>query len=196
MPVTIRPNLPPEAMPWARDRDERLAKLEREMARRTNNEANTNASQNSSMNLLSKQVAALAVAIDSTIAPSFNQNGTNNFDITTTSSTVETVTFTVPDGYTRAMVFATAEGMGVNGTASGDYLYVQANVDGIAGGELYSYAGPGIAVGLSALLYWELSGLEGGDTFPVSTQVRSGNALWPQNVANAANIYALVVFLR
>lgn len=59
MPAEIKPNLAPESMPWARDRDQRLQDLERAAKRTAEGVDNTDSSQNATLKLLSKQVAAL-----------------------------------------------------------------------------------------------------------------------------------------
>lgn len=141
-------------------------------------------------------VKRLDDAIASVIVPTFNQGGINNYPISTTSTDRFSVSFTVPEGYTRAMVLATASAMGQNASGVGDYLYVQANVAGVNGGELFSYAADGTAVGLSAMLYWALYGLVAGESFDVSVKTRTSNNPWPAAPGNQANIYALVMFTR
>ncbi|MDV8147248.1 hypothetical protein [Arthrobacter sp. B10-11] len=123
-------------------------------------------------------------------------NGLNNYAITTASTVRATVTLTVPDGFTEAVVTATATAMGQNSTATTDYLYCMAVIQGISGGELYTAAGAGLGVGLASPFQHTLTGLTGGDVVTVSVATRAGFNTWAAATANQANIYATAYFLR
>lgn len=123
-------------------------------------------------------------------------NGLNNYAITTASTVRASVTLTVPDGFTEAVVTANPTAMGQNSTATTDYLYVMAVVQGIGGGELYTSAGAGLGVGLAAPFHTTLTGLTGGDVITVSVATRAGFNTWAASTANQANIYATAIFLR
>lgn len=123
-------------------------------------------------------------------------NGVNNYEISTTSTVRATVTLTVPAGFTQAVVTANPTAMGHNGTASPDYLYVMAVVQGISGGELYTSAAAGLGAGLAAPFHTTLTGLTGGQTITVGVATRAGFNPWPASTANQANIYATAYFLR
>lgn len=123
-------------------------------------------------------------------------NGVNNYAITTTSTVRASVTLTVPDGFTEAVVMANPTAMGFNGTAGGDYLYVMAVVQTIGGGELYSAAGAGFGAGLAAPFHTTLTGLIAGQTITVGVATRAGFNTWAASTANQANIYATAIFIR
>lgn len=123
-------------------------------------------------------------------------NGLNNYAITTASTVRASVTLTVPDGFTEAVVTSTATGMGQNSGTATDYLYVMAVIQGISGGELYTAAGPGLGVGLASPFQSTLTGLTGGQVITVSVATRAGFNTWAAVGANQANIYATAYFLR
>lgn len=123
-------------------------------------------------------------------------NGLNNYAITTASTVRASITLTVPEGFTEAVVTSTATGMGQNSTATTDYLYVMAVIQGISGGELYTAAGAGLGVGLASPFQSTLTGLTGGDEIIVSVATRAGFGTWTATTANQANIYATAYFLR
>ncbi|WP_426998174.1 hypothetical protein [Pseudarthrobacter sp. N5] len=123
-------------------------------------------------------------------------NGIGNYAITTTSTVRASVTLTVPAGFTQAVVIANPTAMGYNNTASADYLYVMAVIQGIGGGELYTAAPAGLGVGLAAPFHTTLTGLTGGQTITVSVATRTGTNAWAASTANQANIYATAIYLR
>lgn len=123
-------------------------------------------------------------------------NGLNNYAITTASTVRASVVLTVPDGFTEAVVTANPTAMGQNSTATTDYLYVMAVVQGVSGGELYTSAAAGLGVGLAAPFHITLTGLTGDDEIIVSVATRAGFNTWAASTANQANIYATAIFLR
>lgn len=125
-----------------------------------------------------------------------SSNGINNYEISTTSTVRVSVSLTVPEGFTEAIVIANPTAMGHNGTAAPDYLYVQAVVQTVNGGELYSAAPNGLGAGLAAPFHTTLTGLTGGDAITVGVATRAGINPWPASTANQANIYATAIFLR
>lgn len=120
-----------------------------------------------------------------------------NMSISTTSTALETVTLTTPAGYTQAQITAQAVAMAVNGSAAPDYLYVQAAINGVNGGEVYS-SSTDVGTGNSVTnpYYATLYGLTSGLAINVSVAVRTSAASWPANVANMATIYVQATFLR
>jgi hypothetical protein len=123
-------------------------------------------------------------------------NGINNYEISTTSTVRVSVSLTVPEGFSEAIVIANPTAMGHNGTAAPDYLYVQAVVQTVNGGELYSAAPNGLGAGLAAPFHTTLTGLTGGDAITVGVATRAGLNPWTASTANQANIYATAIFLR
>lgn len=125
-----------------------------------------------------------------------SSNFLNNYAINTTSTVRTSVTFTVPDGYTQAVVIANPTAMGQNSTGAVDYLYAQAVIYGVGGGELYTSAGAGLAVGLASPVHLTLTGLVAGEPIEVSVATRTGFGTWAAAPGNQANIYATAIFLR
>lgn len=135
-------------------------------------------------------------ALQNPVQTATSSNGVNNYAITTTSTVRASLTLTVPAGFTQAVVIANPTAMGFNSTASADYLYVQAVVQGINSGELYSAAGAGLGVGLASPFHTTLTGLTGGGTITVAVATRTSTATWAASTSNQANVYATALFLR
>ena len=114
----------------------------------------------------------------------------------TTSTVQTTLYFTVPAGFTQALVVSTSGVMGRNSTAITDYIYTQAVVNGVGGGELYTAVAAGLSGGVSAPYYRRISGLTGGQVIPVSVATRTGFAAWAASAANMAIIHAEMIYLR
>lgn len=115
--------------------------------------------------------------------------------ITTTRQALATITFTVPTGYTKALVQANAVAMAYNDSAGVDYLYCVASVDiGSSGGETYNSASPGYATSVTAPYYVQLTDLTDGEEFVVAANARTNTAAWSASTANLVTIYASVIF--
>lgn len=141
-------------------------------------------------------VDALTELVNSTVIPMTDSNGAAGLATSTTTTVQTSVTFTVPDGYTQALIVASATAMAFNNTAAADYIYAEVIVDDVQGGELYAPAGPGVSAGVNAPYFANLSELVAGTTITVSASVRTGFAAWGASTANATNVYAQVLFLR
>lgn len=135
-------------------------------------------------------------ALVNPIQTATSSNGVNNYAITTTSTVRASLTLTVPAGFTQAIVIANPTAMGQNSTGVTDYLYVQAVVQGVNGGELYTAAPAGLGVGLAAPVHVTLTGLTGGQAITVGVATRAGLGTWAASTSNQANIYATALFLR
>lgn len=125
-----------------------------------------------------------------------SSNYLSNYAVGTTSTVRATVTLVVPDGFTQAVIIANPTGMAQNSTATTDYLYVQAVIQGIPGGELYTSAGPGLAIGVPSPVHMTLYGLTGGEDITVGVATRTGFATWAAAPGNQANIYVTAIYLR
>lgn len=125
-----------------------------------------------------------------------SSNYLSNYAIGTTSTVRASLTLTVPPGFTQAVIIANPTGMGQNSTATVDYLYVQAIIQGTPGGELYTSAGAGLAVGVASPVHMTLYGLTDGEEITVSVATRTGFATWAAAPGNQANIYATAIYLR
>ena len=136
--------------------------------------------------------------VDALIFAESNAAGHNNMAFTTTSTTFASVSFTVPDGYTRCLVTASAAVMGLNSGATGDYIYGQIAITPSGGstGEIYQYAPAGIAASLTVPYYVDLSDLVAGWTLTLSVNARTNTGTWAASVSNEVNLYAGVQFLK
>lgn len=135
-------------------------------------------------------------ALANPIATVTSQSGLNNYAITTTTTVRETVSFTVPAGFTKAHVISIATAMGYNNSGGYDALYVQSVVRGVQGGELFTGASVGQSVGVSNPFFENLTGLTGGDVITVSVATRTSFNTWTATTANQANIYASITYTR
>jgi hypothetical protein len=135
-------------------------------------------------------------ALQNPIQTATSSNGVNNYAISTTSTVRASLTLTVPSGFTQAVVIANPTAMGYNNTSGTDYLYVQAVIQGINSGELYTAAPAGMGVGLASPFHTTLTGLTGGQTITVGVATRAGLNTWAASTSNQANIYATALFLR
>ena len=63
MPVYPQPNLDPNAAPWGRSVDQRLANLEQDADRKAQNDVNINKQQNSTAQVLAGQIAQLSSVV-------------------------------------------------------------------------------------------------------------------------------------
>ena len=104
MAVGPEPKLPPEAMPWARYEDDRIASLERELAFVKQDSDNTFKQLNNSITVLGQQILALPVT--NTI-----NNTTTGWSLNSTYTGKVAISFTVPDKKNFAVV-------SVNGNAA------------------------------------------------------------------------------
>jgi len=127
-----------------------------------------------------------------------NDSGATVFAVTTAWATRASVTFTVPAGYTRALIFGVGQASAVNTTGAVDTLYVCVNVNGVGPGFAASQdVAPGGGLGGAASAGAKLlTGLTGGGTFTITTRICSNLAGWAATVSNECNIDATVVFLR
>lgn len=134
----------------------------------------------------------LANPVDADTATAFS----NTHGYTTTPTVIETASFTVPAGFTQAMVTCSAVAQGRNSTASADYLYVQAVIDGFTGGEIFTSAAAGESIAVTAPLYHVVTGLTAGQVLNASVMARTNTGAWATSSANLAIVYAQVLFLR
>lgn len=141
-------------------------------------------------------VDALTALVASTVLPQASSNSVAGLATSTTSTVQTSVEFTVPDGYTQALVVGTATAMAYNNTAGTDYIYAEVIINGVSGGELYAAAGAGIAAGVNAPYFTTMTGLTAEETITVSSSVRTGFASWASSASNVTNVYAQVIFLH
>jgi len=141
-------------------------------------------------------VDAATEAAASTIVAEAGGTSTSEQGVSTTSNPAASVSFTVPEGYTRALVMGTGVAMAYNNSGTGDYLYVMVVINGNQGGEVYNYAPSGFATSASIPNYVSLTDLAAGEAITVTADVRTSYGTWTPSAANMTTIYAQVQFLR
>jgi hypothetical protein len=120
----------------------------------------------------------------------------NNFAVSTSPTVYATANVTVPAGYSQADILCMVVGGAFNGTASADYLYVSASINGVAGGETPQPApASGGYASAAANGIRTLTGLSGG-TITIGCQIRSNSSAWGTNTSNIANMNAVIFFRR
>lgn len=137
-------------------------------------------------------------ALAAPIYPTTAHANLNGFSLTT-GDNVEKLraTITVPDGYTRALVMASATMTRTNPTAADDSIYLDCRIDGVISGwssqSAVAPGRPGFVVNIGTAL---LTGLSG--TFHVGAYASTALATWPEGSGSAAvmDIEAIVLFLR
>ena len=190
-----RMNLSPEATPWGRLVQQKLDELELAAERRAQGELNTNKAQNGTLGVLSRAIAQLvAVAADSA--------NTENYTIPTSYQDKATVEIPVPEGYTKALVTATASASGFNNSGATAYLNVAVKIDGTYNHGSSSSRVENLAFdSANSTFYMELSDLAGG-SISVSAATRVINAAgppfveWAATSSNEVTIYAQAIFLK
>ncbi len=125
-------------------------------------------------------------------------NGANGIglSVSTTSTSKATTSLIVPAGFTKALVRADALGQAANTTASADYLYVMADIQGVGGGEMYNIAASGTATSAVGIANRLLTGLSTGDTITCDAMSRTNTAGWAANGGNLWIIHMLAIWLR
>lgn len=134
-------------------------------------------------------------ALSSPLQPGSAGLTDSNFAVMTAPTVRAQASIAVPAGYSRAMVMNGVAAGATNNSASHDFLYVAASINGTGGGETLTTVYTGTYGSASAWAIRTLTGLNGGN-ITVETRVRSGNAAWAASVANSANTNALALFLR
>lgn len=134
-------------------------------------------------------------ALAAPVRPGSGGVSQTNFAMATSPVVVAQQSIPVPSGYTQALVMNGVSAGAVNNTASHDFLYVSASINGTGGGETLTTVYTGTYGSASAWAIRTLTGLNGGNV-SVETRVRSGNAAWAANSLNTAHTNAVILFLR
>jgi hypothetical protein len=143
--------------------------------------------QNQQIALNNAQIALAANQLSPDVG---NSSGTGTWS--TSYSTFCSFSFTVPSGYTRALISATGGSATFTNNAGGDDYRMRVVINGAAGGESrglqtdFSY--------LSATSSANIGGLTGGVTIPVSLQARLSTG--PGGTGGTSVITAIVVYLK
>lgn len=202
-------NLSPEAQPWAREVEAQLRSATTQFASLDSNINAAFAGINGSLQQLSGQIAAIAAqnaalaaqqaalttVVSDLATVSANQvagsTGTNSASVTVTASAVDyaVITFTVPTGYTRANVMAVSSYTGGGTTAS----ILTTKINGASSPDMYAFNNAAYA-SVTASYAQSLTGLSGGGTFTVASNVRTTGS--PTTTSAVILTSASVIWLK
>ena len=123
------------------------------------------------------------------------------FSLPLAETPIATVSLTVPNGFTTAVVQGIGSVFVYNSTATLDYLYARVNINwagGSAAGRrlmtaLGAYGGSG---SLSVNMQQVITGLVAGQVITVTVAVRSAFATLPAEPSNGATVNAMVTWAR
>lgn len=120
---------------------------------------------------------------------------TTAFAVPVTMGSVASGAIPIPAGYTTAAILGIVSVGAWNGSATGDYMYVQCLIDGSPGASLPVRAAASAygTVGASAIR--TLEGLTPGNTIDVAVQCAAASG-WGANGSNIANIDVIALFRR
>ncbi|TFB96517.1 MULTISPECIES: hypothetical protein [unclassified Cryobacterium] len=151
---------------------------------------------------LTAQVATLAAQVALQVSPSGASTSASGFGISSGTGAVAGVTFTVPSGYTRALILGSGTVTAANTSGTSGYLYVKVVINGGSGPEAATIVGDfntapyaNTVMNISASHSATLTGLSGG-TFTVQIAARTGGNNFGSSGTNSAMIAAQVIFLR
>jgi hypothetical protein len=137
-------------------------------------------------------------ALENPVTPYAGHDDAQNFTITTVDTAVVSLTVPVPDGFTRALVFATMSMSGFNPAAtSADFLSckVRINTTGTGPGWFIgNQAQTGTQIATANSSAASLTGLSG--TFDIHGFASTQSHTWPAAAGNAVNLDAIALFLR
>lgn len=217
--------LPPESEPWGRSVDQDLAQIKLDNAKALGESTNAFKAINSSMNLVSKQIASLTAltatlaaqqialsaqqaelanvvaaqteALKSVVTPSWFYLSASNFGTPAASMVARaTTTLTTPAGFTKAIVTANSFVVMTNTTGGVAIMQGQASINGVGGPSPIDQDIVPSGQGVVAAAYSSLvSGLTGGSTFDVSSRVYTPSA-WGADATNRAVINGTVIWFR
>ena len=219
-------NLGNEATRWGADVERRILDAERDAARRKEGELNANKQGQSSMGLLSQQVkdltaqqaalatqqaaltaqnatltaqvATIASVVSKQVIPDVGHNAASNYSLNTGQQELCRITFTVPSGYTRALVLGTTTFSIFNQSSTqSDVVRGFVDINGVSSTPSPALVNPinyqQVTNSRTALL----SGLTPGGTYYVRTigYNQFGNT-GASTGLNIANIDAQVIYLQ
>ena len=187
-------NLPDDATPWARAMQDDMIALKKGYLAQDGSIAGVNRYTASAMANMAAQINALVEPVsgyangDTYVLPTGRANRV----------TRATFNFTVPAGFTRALISASAQDIGVNSTAGIDYLSSFVEIG--AGGPEASWPGGAVAAGYRgascALMTTTLTGLTTGQTIAISSQPFTFTGAWASDARNATGVIATCLWLR
>ena len=147
--------------------------------------------------------ADILTLIGAQIAPMYGDASASNYTIPlgyASNTTRASFTFTVPAGYTKALIQATANDGGVNSTAVVDYLVskIRLTTPGFTEAAFASSGTTpaGYAAAATMTTAWLRTGLAAGDVITLASQPYAAYGAWATNPSNATFITGTCLFLR
>lgn len=204
------PNLPNEATPWGKWVIGQIESLLDSAGRRNLNATNSGKAQNATTEALGEQIQTLQqtiVTLEETIAdvsalalnqvtPAVGSSGASSFALGTSQSIVASMTFTVPAGYTRAIVSVSGAINSASSSTTGDTLFAACGIAGVSGSEMaVTLPQPSPYGGTACFTSRVLTGLFGGGTFTADVRGRlaTGGGI---AAINYAQVSAQVIYLK
>jgi len=150
--------------------------------------------------ILTAQVAQIAALVNTQMLPDFGFDSASGYAIPAgfgAKVTRASYTHTVPAGYTKALISATAQDSGVNSTAGFDYLssFVQIAVGYYTFGSSATIPAGYTGASFSSVTDL-LTGLTPGSTITVISQPHSYTGSFAANASNSTVVSGTCLFLR
>lgn len=146
-------------------------------------------------------IAQLTALVNAQISPDAGSAIGSGFTLNPSPQTVAAFNFTVPAGYSRALIIASGTINSANASTHSDSMYAKTIINGTSGPESVTQVGdfnlgPGAGVGnLTAVSSLSLSGLAG-NTIRIEISTRSGMYSWSATAFSSAVIVAQAIYLR
>lgn len=122
-------------------------------------------------------------ALANPVATSSMTGAATGFAVAMASTKITQASFTVPAGFTKALVFCHVEAGAYNSGTGGDYLNIQGAVNGVTGGSSQLYAATTEFAAGSAVRMSQLTGLTAGGT--ITAEAWLGTLVGPWNASGS-----------
>ena len=205
-------NLPSESTRWGVAMQGDMVELRREAERSAQANLNANKQGQSSMGLLSQQVATLteqnallaeqvatiASVVSKQVIPGSGSNAVSGFSLSTSRAAFTSVTIGIPSGYSRALVFASGSLSGTSGANTGsDVLFASVTIAGELGPETPNIFATSSGANAAASSTRSLTGLSGGSVVvAINGRLANGPDIAASRNLNFANVSVQVIFLQ
>ena len=188
-------NLPGEAEKWGRSVEEEVKKL-REQQEITNQLlAGSNRFTASTSANLSDQIGDINAILGRLVTTlPISVSTTGSFGVTTSYAVKNTVSVTVPAGYTKALVSVMGWIAAVNNSAAEDAFYAVLRLDGVYGESSYLSVGTSTTAAAAVGLSDALTGLSAGDSITVEVSGKTSVGTWSSSASNKASIQGFALF--
>lgn len=135
-------------------------------------------------------------ALASPVKPGQGGITATNFGMSTTATAKSSSSIAVPDGFTSALILATAHVAALNSTGVGEFLYVGAQIGSVSPAYIPHPVAAGAWVAGSGTASRIITGLTGGSTIAIAAMAKSNAGTWSASASAIATIDAIALFLR